>query len=529
MSKTKQTEKDSENVLKETFESIVIAFILAFVFRAYVVEAFVIPTGSMAPTLYGRHMHVTCEQCGYRFATDTPRGERTPTRIDSEAAAVCPMCHFQNLLRVGTRVSAGDRILVHKYIYSLTEPRRWDVVVFKAPHDPNTNFIKRLVGLPHERLCIIDGNIYTQPTGDSSDQPWRIARKTERPRVQKTVWQPIYHSRYVPLDGGRRSIGRAQHPWQVPWLASQPAAWNLSGRHSYRYTQQSQGFIRFDFQRAQHGGPGIYWYNQLKQLALPFEPIEDIRVVATFVPDGPGLAVSLHTTSRADDPHGRMMEVVGQIDETGKASLSISPTRDAPGETWSESVQLSPFAPGIGRRVELWYVDQEASLWVDGQQVLRRQFELPLDTLMSRRGLVTVPRIKVAVRGTPVTLHRVQVDRDLYYTNMNPNGSPARGALFKADDGYVGQPFELGADEFLCFGDNSPLSHDSRFWGQVNPWIHARMFKQGTDHQAALGIVPRKLLMGKAFFVYFPAPLGFVPENWPVVFVPNFESMRFIY
>ncbi len=50
-----ETESQQTNV-KETVESILVAFILAFVFRAFVVEAFVIPTGSMAPTLYGAHM-----------------------------------------------------------------------------------------------------------------------------------------------------------------------------------------------------------------------------------------------------------------------------------------------------------------------------------------------------------------------------------------------------------------------------------------------------------------------------------------
>ena len=40
---------------RDTIESIVFAFILAFLFRTFEAEAFVIPTGSMAPTLYGRH------------------------------------------------------------------------------------------------------------------------------------------------------------------------------------------------------------------------------------------------------------------------------------------------------------------------------------------------------------------------------------------------------------------------------------------------------------------------------------------
>ena len=53
---------------RETIESIVIAFILAFVFRAFIVEAYRIPTGSMAPTLYGAHRTTICPDCGYEYA-----------------------------------------------------------------------------------------------------------------------------------------------------------------------------------------------------------------------------------------------------------------------------------------------------------------------------------------------------------------------------------------------------------------------------------------------------------------------------
>ena len=62
---------EKENI-KETIESILVAFILAFVFRAFVVEAFVIPSGSMAPTLLGAHMRYRCEECGYEFDVNYP-------------------------------------------------------------------------------------------------------------------------------------------------------------------------------------------------------------------------------------------------------------------------------------------------------------------------------------------------------------------------------------------------------------------------------------------------------------------------
>src|SRR5262245_4412839 len=50
---------------RDTLESIVFAFVLAFLFRTFAAEAFVIPTGSMAPTLRGRHKECQCAQCGF--------------------------------------------------------------------------------------------------------------------------------------------------------------------------------------------------------------------------------------------------------------------------------------------------------------------------------------------------------------------------------------------------------------------------------------------------------------------------------
>src|SRR4051794_15481711 len=92
-----------EGSAKETIESILVAFILAFIFRAFVVEAFVIPTGSMAPTLMGAHMRFRCEDCGYRFDVNyTGKTVGDDVEIPSTAvfkdgrpqifAAYCPNC-----------------------------------------------------------------------------------------------------------------------------------------------------------------------------------------------------------------------------------------------------------------------------------------------------------------------------------------------------------------------------------------------------------------------------------------------------
>ena len=78
----------SAAAIRETVESIVIAFVLAFLFRTFEAEAFVIPTGSMAPTLMGRHKDLVCPRCGcaYRVGSseevdenEVPKG-RPPSR-----------------------------------------------------------------------------------------------------------------------------------------------------------------------------------------------------------------------------------------------------------------------------------------------------------------------------------------------------------------------------------------------------------------------------------------------------------------
>src|SRR6187549_2772738 len=87
--------------VKDTVESILVAFILAFVFRAFVVEAFVIPTGSMAPTLLGAHMRFQCEDCGYGFVVNYPTekvgGDLSvpPASGNIKTPIYCPNCGYR--------------------------------------------------------------------------------------------------------------------------------------------------------------------------------------------------------------------------------------------------------------------------------------------------------------------------------------------------------------------------------------------------------------------------------------------------
>src|SRR5882757_7792180 len=84
------------HAIRETVESIVIAFVLAFLFRTFEAEAFVIPTGSMAPTLMGRHKDVVCPKCGYRYEVSASEEESEDPRRQTVdcIAGMCPMCKY---------------------------------------------------------------------------------------------------------------------------------------------------------------------------------------------------------------------------------------------------------------------------------------------------------------------------------------------------------------------------------------------------------------------------------------------------
>ncbi|MCC7146372.1 MAG: signal peptidase I [Phycisphaeraceae bacterium] len=518
--------------IKETLQSIVLAFVLAFLFRSFVVEAFIIPTGSMAPTLLGRHLSVTDPTTGYGFSVNpTSEGASTLSEFDRLGA---PMSAHVLELPKGSFISPGDRILVLKYLYAFQEPQRWDVVVFKNPTNPNENYIKRLVGLPGESIWIVDGNIYVR----RPDQPsWQVARKLDRrhgERIQRAVWQPIYYSQFVSLPWASQETPATADqmqspPFVVPWIISQ-GQWKLDEFHqldaSHGYHLLSpQGQLHFDFDTGVSPLAGLYSYNQTTRGPQLDQPVEDIRLAATIVPHQTGLSFDLQTTSRLDNADSRQDRLIARFQADGSVLLlAVDPQQDAT-RVLAGPIQVGPFMPEVPHRVELWYVDQQASIWIDGQPVVRWSFSLPIDDIVRRPPPPSRPQVAIHIRGCPTSLYEVTLDRDLFYTSESSDHNVRpQGTLVKDEDLRLGEPIELQADQFFCLGDNSPLSQDGRFWSDPNAWVQQRYFDQDATPN---GIVPRRLLMGRAFFVYWPAPLALSPNQLPVL--PNFADMRWIY
>ena len=72
----------------------------------------------------------------------------------------CPMCRYTTSTDPQTAKGrayptyGGDRILATKFTYDFSQPSRWDVFIFKFPGKAQENYIKRLIGLPHEQVLI---------------------------------------------------------------------------------------------------------------------------------------------------------------------------------------------------------------------------------------------------------------------------------------------------------------------------------------------------------------------------------------
>ncbi len=112
---------------------LLVSFALVFGFvRPFVMEAFWIPSGSMIPTL-----------------------------------------------------EIGDRVLVNKFIYRFTDPDRGDIIVFQSVDNSDEDLIKRVVGLPGDKIAVRGGKLFVN--GEPQKEPFTNKKLPDRSFYAKTT------------------------------------------------------------------------------------------------------------------------------------------------------------------------------------------------------------------------------------------------------------------------------------------------------------------------------------------------------
>lgn len=485
--------------LRDNLEYFAVLILVVLLLRQVVVEAFRIQYGSMAPTLVSTHQEVRCPSCGWVFDVGSDKA-------GTEGEIECPNCRYRwtgaseydrsgqpilfrdpewlwnaARLRSGPPLQSTDaanriyrgasRIFVNKFIYSLREPRRWEVVVFLYPfysvqcrdchwraeevestkdlvcpvcgsrdiEVSTKNFIKRLVGLPGETIELKDGDVYADGV---------IQRKP--PNVQAQLWLHVFDSAFSP----RQNMGSA-------W-------WDAGGNRERCVADSSSGMIRVDAQGVDEPvmaafGRRImdsYAYDGLSYEASP----RSLGAAGRF--EVGDCRISARARLLSQDPAGgaAVLEIgdAGHVFEfTVGAGGGTNAVLEADG-TPVRQTSVTGLSANRPQWIALENYDDRVVCKVGGREVLRYDY---------RAGSGGRRRVRLGARGATVLWERVVIERDIYYVNV--------GDYYEAPPAY-----ELGAGQYFVLGDNSPVSRDSRNWKKPG--------------------VPVENLIGRAFFVFWP-------------------------
>ncbi|MBF0246341.1 MAG: hypothetical protein HQL31_13935, partial [Planctomycetes bacterium] len=367
------------------------------------------------------------------------------------AIYVIPTGSMQPTLRGGNDYGTGDKVLVNKFIYRFEPIRRWDVIVFEFPYpivhcsqcgyeergrygaaeQPalgpgagcancgssrkleylSKDYIKRCIGLPGDEIEIADGNILIKSGGRMV-----FLRKTEE--AQAELWVNLFAAargrkevsfdKYWKIRGGGAALGNG---WPTE-----------TGREMQLDYAQPSG-IRAHGDKGPGGTPPG---------ALP-ELVGDVLLEVDL--DRAGAKGELALRIRWNR---QMLEARFQLAEA-RVSLFLQ------GEVLISSEPI----PADALRFSLARVDGRAEIRAGSQSLFA---ELPLTG--DSYTLSIEPSLSYS--GESVGISDLRLARDVYYT------SELRGEVFAKGPSYTVPP-----GHYFAMGDNSPYSSDSRDWGYV--------------------------------------------------------------
>lgn len=565
--------------VRETFESVLVAILLALLFRYFEAEAFVIPTGSMAPDLMGDHIDVVCPKSGYHYmAGASPDNDGNPARVKSTR---CPMSRYELVLRPSDfrehRAYSGDRILVNKFAYDFADPERWDVIVFRYPFNGKQNYIKRLIGLPNESVLIEGGDIYTWSNDGESFADRKIARKPPSKLdsmlmvvddsdyfvepLESMRWPSLWYvndENDDPSNWTREVAGRAQH---FRLAAGDQPRW-LYYRHLKPTNRDWQEFNNDSATRPSRFSKGVpdggliedyYAYNDtVNYRSIPTEGGID-RISEERVENGlhwvGDLGINAWIESKSSSGKILLQTTEGgiayqcEIDlATGEASFSAS-DEEVVKFDGGRPVARTPVRGAGDWQIQFVNADDQLYLWVDGENIEISNAGYsrsgPVVPVYRPEGPSDSRPVGIGGIGAELLVTRLQVLRDLYYISRNGDvETDIRGQPIVEYVGFHNFSGYRFAAEVLANPSRWASEEAARLFASRNrdeKWA----FRLGADQLFPLGdnspqssdariwtgqrYVEKRFLLGKALVIYWPHAL-----SKPLPFWPNFGRMGLI-
>lgn len=560
---------DRRGTIRALGEAFVSLFVAVLLFRTFAAEGYMISTGSMAPCLLGYHKRVVCPTCHITFpfgtAYDTDEDPEADLPMASRSQAVCPNCGQMGIEVSEVPRNHGDQLLVNKQAFSYRSPERWDIIVFRNPAHPSEAYVKRVAGLPGERIQIAGGDLVVngqvarksypqqvatrilvhdhnfQPPADSDFHPhWQIvdpdhednertgslswsAKRTSfvfrgetirRPDKESFAWVEYHHwirsggmhDTTVPLERWPESVDSASVPKAGLRYDPRKGEFSVTGALSQDVARQMLALT--DDEPFRHAVRELYEASHIVSVSdeYGYNPADE-----TGTPNPVrDLMVSMHV-----------------VPEGGAGEFVIEMTNG--------STVFAVVFDVIRREVQLFTEPLLEGMTLNSQPVGFDPKSEPKQTapwpksFVNRGGKVEVSlfdkQVIVAIDGRPLMdpwpfeflssgqPPRIPIRFGARGLNVKVNQLKLFRDVFYTDSRSrhaVNRPYELNEDEFFVLGDNSPVSHDSRRWD--SPGVH------------------RSLLIGKPFLVHLPSKPGNLRfGNYEMQLrIPDWERIRFL-
>lgn len=403
-------ERGPISVVVDQLESLAAALVLVLLVWHFGLEAFRIPSGSMAPTLLGDPV-------------------------------------------------TGDRVLVDKFVYAWREPARWEPTVFRYPLRRTDPYVKRVIALPGEQVLLAQGDVYVRGTDD------KIVLLRKTPEARDALWLPIienlssntawvknfqrdgdlsYDDGLITLRKRAAAIFPRGDTDDVPGnVVDHDASFGATETQAERYGKHVVGDLRVRANVKLDENGELFFTIVRDEDAYVLELRPNAGGCKLFHSGESNEQLAVEDVSAIALTAGDVHEVVYSLAD-GLLRLEIDGV-----EHVSQDVG-SPLLDQLRAR------DNEGSINLAGPEALKLAMAEPADGRKARIEIRSGDE-----HGGEIRIR--SLDRDIYYIGrqLSEFGETTELPL----------QVDLGEDQYFVLGDNSPGSLDSRYWTRVSLFL----------------------------------------------------------